>query len=103
MHPFKVGDVIKCISQSGNVYTNQTYTVLKTRQRELDGCSLVMVSDVTCEWYKASRFVLESNTSSPKRDIVDVREERLRAMLTTTNDPFTCKKCGAPRATCTYH
>lgn len=104
MNQFKPGDVVKCISAGSGVVRNKTYTVLNTKQRA-DGSQVVRVHNSKFEeWWKAERFILESSTSAaPKRENVDVREEQLRAMLTTTSDPFTCKKCGAPKATCTYH
>lgn len=106
MHHFKQGDVIKCISSRYGLVRDQTYTVTGTSVRRLDGSPLVKI-DGRLEDYLAERFVLVSESSAPvaapKRENVDVREEQLRAMLTTTSDPFTCKKCGAPKATCTYH
>lgn len=109
-HPFKKGDRVQCLGNFGTLVKDQTYVVVGTRLR-YDGQPLVMVDEADAhgfeEWYYAKRFCLISDedvqSSSQEVSSEDPVEDRLRAALTTTSDPFTCKKCGAPKSACTYH
>ena len=106
---FKPNDVIKCIDSggaSGALCEGKWYVVLNADHRSVQ----VSSDGDRVRWWNSTRFVLVGEQESPrekvdgpKRENVDTREEQLRTMLTTTSDPFVCKKCGAPKATCTYH
>lgn len=101
-HPFKKGDRVRCIYNHDTLVMGQTYVVIGTMQ---GGSQPLVMLDEHDQWYYAIRFELISDTdksvqSSSQEDPI---EDRLRAALTTTSDPFTCKKCGAPKSACTYH
>lgn len=89
---------VKCIDAVGsNLVKDHVYEILQERRRDEDGVLLYILVDGIGRGWLATRFVPASD--DPAADI----EDRLRAALTTTSDPYICKKCGAPKATCTYH
>lgn len=63
--------------------------------------------------YSLSRFVIVENESArptlrqiPIDKNFDAEENRLRMILTTPSDPYSCRKCGAPTSPknpCAYH
>lgn len=110
-HPFKKGDRVRCVGTFGTLVSDEMYVVTGTMFR-FDGAPLVAVVERPVgleEWYYASRFCLisDEDVQSSSHEVSslseDPVEDRLRAALTTTSDPFTCKKCGAPKSACTYH